>query len=693
MLSKDDGTLESVHFFSEGFADASTNHVRPTSMTYPNGRVLNDNYSTSNSMPDAMSQIASLIDSDGTTHLADYSYLGLGAIIEVDESQPSLSYTLVGTAGGNDPDTGDIYLGLDRFGRVKDLLWQNTSTNTAALRIQHGYDRASNRLWRADLVAEATSAGFDELYAYDGLYRLKNLQRGTLNTGNTQITSPDFIQCWTLDATGNWKGFREDDTGSGTWDLVQSRTANTVNEITGITNSTGSAWANPAYDANGNMTSLPKPTAPGSGLTGTYDAWNRVVKLVDATSGNTVQTNAYDGLRRRTVKQAYTAGTLSETRHYYYSSSWQVLEERVGSSSNAERQFVWGLRYIDDLILRDRDTNNDGTLDERMYALQDPNWNVVGLTDSSGNVQERYSYDAYGMPTVLTATYGSRSSSSYAWETLYAGYRYDADTGLYLARNRILDPRTGTWGQRDPVGYAAGFSLYEYVASGPVTYVDPMGFRKLSQCEIKILRVFHDEVFKLTQKEMNDIIEKTRVVSDEEKRITDVQPSLLDRLNNLDVSAKGAMKEIAFLDPGTAGITVSPTEIKTRNVNFGCDPKNPCMINPKEISDIVLLSHELVHIIQYGRNPNFQPDYAKDWANNIKNGMKSNRAYECTDAELEAYAFGSTLGSFLRDPAKLALLQNQPCDKPASPSLQNAASDFKKAYDAELKQARAACGK
>ena len=91
-----------------------------------------------------------------------------------------------------------------------------------------------------------------------------------------------FNQCWTLDATGNWKGFREDDTGSGTWDLVQSRTTNTVNEITGITNSTGTAWATPAYDANGNMTTLPKPAAPQSALTGTYDAWNRLVKLVDA---------------------------------------------------------------------------------------------------------------------------------------------------------------------------------------------------------------------------------------------------------------------------------------------------------------------------------------------------------------------------------------------------------------------------
>ena len=143
---------------------------------------------------------------------------------------------------------------------------------------------------------------------------------------------------------------------------------------------------------------------------------------------------------------------------------------------NAERQLVWGIRYIDDLVLRDRDTTGGGTLNERLYALQDPNWNVVGLSGSSGNIQERYSYDAYGMPTFLMAAFGSRSSSSYAWETLYVGYRHDADTGMYLVRHRILDPRTGTWGQRDPIGYAAKVSsLYLYARAIPVRLVDPSG--------------------------------------------------------------------------------------------------------------------------------------------------------------------------------------------------------------------------
>ncbi len=458
------------------YADGSANTIRPISMSYPNGRLLNYVYGIAGGANDSASRIGSVVDNDGVTHLADYSYLGAGTIIEVDESQPNLSFTLIGTAGGNDPDTGDIYRGLDRFGRVKDLVWWNSATSTAAVRIQHGYDRAGNRLYRADLVAESSSAGLDEVYSYDGLYRVKNLQRGTLTSSNSQVQSPKFAQCWTLDATGNWKGFRQDDTGSGTWNLIQSRSANPVNEITGIVNSAGPAWAQVSYDAAGNMTSLPKPTAVQSGFSATYDAWHRLVKLVDAATGQTVQTNAYDGLRRRTVRNTYSSGTLTETRHYYYSSAWQVLEERVGTSTSAERQFVWGLRYIDDLILRDRDTNADGVIDERLYALQDPNFNVVGLTDSSGTAQERYAYDAYGVPTFLAPSFASRSSSNYAWETLYAGYRWDSATGIYVVRNRILNPKIGTWMQCDPLGLGDdGVNVHQYNSSRPLAFVDPSG--------------------------------------------------------------------------------------------------------------------------------------------------------------------------------------------------------------------------
>src|SRR5690606_21594962 len=127
-----------------------------------------------------------------------------------------------------------------------------------------------------------------------------------------------------------------------------------------------------------------------SGLTATYDAWNRLVKLENGSG--TVAEYEYDGLNRRTTKT-----TASETRHAYFSDRWQVLEERVDSSTDAERQFLWGLRYVDDLVLRDRDTDGNGTLDERLYALSDALFNVVALTDDTGGVKERFAYQPYGL--------------------------------------------------------------------------------------------------------------------------------------------------------------------------------------------------------------------------------------------------------------------------------------------------------
>lgn len=456
-----------------GYANGAVNTVRPTTLTYPDGRVLTYDYGTANGIDDCASRVASLVDDDGSgTHLVDYMYLGMGRSVKsvnapfgrgfvvADFTQPDTKWTLVDISDTNDPETGDIYSGLDRFGRIKDNRWYDYGSSSDVDRIKYGYDRSSNRIWRQNVVADALSEPFDELYDYDGVNRLKEMSRGTLNAPKDGITNKSLAECWSLDATGNWRKYLKDTNGDGAWDLNQSRTANEVNEITEIMETVGASWATPAYNRAGNMTTIPQPIDLTNSYAATYDAWDWLVKLEDGSE--TVAEYAYDGAKRRTVVRSYASGSLDEIRHYYFTdpTKWQIIEERIDSSGDAARQHVWGLRYIDDLVLRDRDTTGNGTLDERLYAMQDANWNVTTLADTAGDVQERFAYQAYGESLELDPDFTSYSGSDLEWITRFTGQELDLETGLQINRNRYLHPQFGAWLTRDSEGYLDGMNLY-----------------------------------------------------------------------------------------------------------------------------------------------------------------------------------------------------------------------------------------
>lgn len=460
-----------------GFANGAANTIRSTSLTYPDGRVLTYDYGTTDGINDASSRIESLVDDDvSSTHLVDYSYLGERTFVIADLTEPDVKWTLADLTGTNDPGTGDIYSGLDRFGRIKDNRWYDYGSAVDVDRIKYGYDRASNRIWRQNTVADALGKHFDELYGNDDIHRLKDLERGTLNANKDAVTNKSFAECWSLDPTGNWKKYLEDTDGDDTWDLDQNRTANKVNEITDVTETSGPSWVTPAYSNAGNMTTVPQAADPTKSYTVTYDAWNRLVTIVDDVTSNNVSEYQYDGAQRRTIQKLYSGGSLDETRHLYYTepSRWQIIEERVDSGTRAIQQLVWGLRYIDEIAMRDRSTSGNGALDERLYSLLDATWSVTSLINSAAGVQQRVSYHAYGRPIFLNTTFGA-SNNTHEWTTLYSGYRFDTITAFYAVRNRVLNYSLGRWVQRDPLGLSAGISLYEYVSSSPLNDVDPFG--------------------------------------------------------------------------------------------------------------------------------------------------------------------------------------------------------------------------
>jgi RHS repeat-associated protein len=193
------------------------------------------------------------------------------------------------------------------------------------------------------------------------------------------------------------------------------------------------------------------------------------------------------------------------TRHFYYSRDWQVLEERVGTATTADRQFVWGLRYVDDLVLR---VVYQSPANEVLYAVNDANFNVAAVVDDAATpgVIERYVYTPYGAAIVVTPDFGDVLSSE-PWEYTYAGYRFDAETGLMQVRNRYLHAQLGRWVTRDPLNDIT--RLYLYVLNRPLALIDPEGLREVT-IDIVVDAANMPRSFGLTavEKELQDRLDK-----------------------------------------------------------------------------------------------------------------------------------------------------------------------------------------
>ncbi len=423
-----DGTPSVQYAYTE--MSNGTNNSRLTTMTYPNGRVIIDNYSAG--LDDAISRLTSLQSSGDAQPLEVESYLGLGTVVQRAHPLDNVNLTYIQQPGDThaNHDAGDQYTGLDRFGRVIDQFWLAAASGTATDRFQYSYDTDSNVQARNNLV----NGGYNESYTYDQFNQLATFQRGS------------HTQRWTLDPLGNWDQFTNDS-------QIQARSNNSQNQITSITGPN-----TPTYDNNGN-TSFDE-----RGNTYTYDAWNRLVRGV---SGMFTVTYGYDALGRRITTPM---GIAQVATDLYYSAAWQVLEEDQGGAMTA--QYVWSPVYIDALVERD----SGG---QRLYVQQDGNWNVTGVVGLSGPnwvVAERYWYDPYGTAAALDPNTWSPRASQYSWIYLHQGGRYDSILGLYIFRYRDYSPTLGQWMQQDPSGYASGSTnLYGYLDDAPPVQIDPEG--------------------------------------------------------------------------------------------------------------------------------------------------------------------------------------------------------------------------
>jgi RHS repeat-associated protein len=141
-------------------------------------------------------------------------------------------------------------------------------------------------------------------------------------------------------------------------------------------------------------------------------------------------------------------------------------------------EYVPGPSYVDDLVASGRDANSDGVIraNELRYPLADQQHSTVALMDVSGNVVERYGYDAFGTPTFYDGSGTPVAASAVGNDHLYTGRQWLTELGLYDYRQRMYNPATGRFLTTDPAHDPANLgNPYTYVANNPGAFVDPYG--------------------------------------------------------------------------------------------------------------------------------------------------------------------------------------------------------------------------
>ena len=124
-----------------------------------------------------------------------------------------------------------------------------------------------------------------------------------------------------------------------------------------------------------------------------------------------------------------------------------------------------------------RETNKP---DKLYYSYTDYQGSLIALTDESGNVVERYTYDPWGARRNPTDWTQKDNRTSWIVNRGYTGHEHIDAFGIINMNGRVYDPLTAQFFSPDPVLTDAGnwldYNRYGYCLNNPFRYTDPSGY-------------------------------------------------------------------------------------------------------------------------------------------------------------------------------------------------------------------------